>query len=76
MEQQLPAVLITSAVSIRDLADFSGTRELAGDVEVAVERAEGGKCQRCWNYSPSVSEEPPTPGVCDRCAAALSAMGR
>jgi len=76
MEEQLPAVLITSAVEIRDLDSFAGVRELTGDVEVEVQRAQGGKCQRCWNYSSSVSADSEEPGVCDRCEAALGSMGR
>lgn len=76
MEEQLPAVLITSAVEIRNLDSFTGERELTGDVEVEVQRAQGGKCQRCWNYRPSVSADSEEPGVCDRCEAALESMGR
>ena len=76
MEEQLPAVLITSAVEIRNLDSFAGERELTGDVEVEVERAPGEKCQRCWNYRTSVADDSEEPGVCDRCEATLGSMGR
>jgi isoleucyl-tRNA synthetase len=37
--------------------------------------AEGTKCERCWNYSTHVGEDPRWPTVCERCAPALSEMG-
>jgi isoleucyl-tRNA synthetase len=42
-----------------------------GDVSVAVRRAEGKKCERCWNYSTRVGESLRYPAVCERCVAAL-----
>ncbi|HWP57323.1 MAG TPA: isoleucine--tRNA ligase [Candidatus Acidoferrales bacterium] len=38
---------------------------------IAVLRAEGAKCERCWNYRTSVGADPGHPTVCDRCAAVL-----
>ena len=37
--------------------------------------ADGAKCERCWNYSTHVGEDPRWPTVCDRCAAALTEIG-
>jgi isoleucyl-tRNA synthetase len=37
--------------------------------------ADGIKCERCWNYSLHVGEDPRWPVVCDRCAIALDAIG-
>jgi len=76
VEAQLPALLIVSAVQVVDLSDFEGERALEGDFEVTVERAPGGKCMRCWNYSPAVGTFPETPEICDRCVSALEALGR
>jgi isoleucyl-tRNA synthetase len=53
--------------------------------EVKLEKAEGPtqmiaqksahqKCQRCWNYWPSVGSDPQHPDVCERCAAALKQL--
>jgi isoleucyl-tRNA synthetase len=61
---------------VDELSDFKGERALDGDFEVTVEKAPGSKCQRCWNYSPAVGESPGTPDICDRCVAALEALGR
>jgi isoleucyl-tRNA synthetase len=38
---------------------------------VAVERATGTKCERCWRYVPEVSSEPDRAGLCPRCVEAL-----
>jgi len=35
-------------------------------------RADGAKCERCWNYSTHVGENTRYPGVCERCTAALA----
>ena len=40
-------------------------------VRVAVQRATGEKCGRCWNYSVHVGENKEYPTVCERCAPAL-----
>lgn len=36
-----------------------------------VRKAEGAKCERCWNYSTRVGENKEWPTVCERCVAAL-----
>ena len=37
--------------------------------------ADGLKCERCWNYTIDVGEDPRYPAVCLRCAEALEAIG-
>jgi isoleucyl-tRNA synthetase len=39
---------------------------------VAVDRATGTKCERCWRYVPAVSAEPDRTGLCPRCVEALA----
>jgi isoleucyl-tRNA synthetase len=46
-------------------------REGAGPLTVRVERAAGGKCERCWTYSEKVGKLSVHPGVCERCADVL-----
>lgn len=38
---------------------------------IAVVKADGEKCDRCWNYSLSVGSFKDDPTICDRCNAAL-----
>lgn len=40
--------------------------------QIAIERAQGQKCERCWNYSTRVGESVRYPTVCERCVEALA----
>ena len=39
---------------------------------VEIQKADGAKCERCWNYSVRVGESEKYPTVCERCVAALT----
>jgi isoleucyl-tRNA synthetase len=43
--------------------------------KIAVGRATGSKCARCWNFMPEVSDYGIWQNVCTRCQAALKEMG-
>ncbi len=43
-----------------------------GAPHVTIERAGGVKCERCWRYVRTVSSEPATAGLCERCQEALA----
>jgi isoleucyl-tRNA synthetase len=45
-----------------------------GDTSLAItiSQAPGHKCERCWNYSTHVGEDPNYPTVCERCSAVLA----
>jgi isoleucyl-tRNA synthetase len=47
-------------------------RPKAEGVTVAVERATGTKCDRCWRYVPAVSDQGDRSGLCSRCVDALA----
>lgn len=40
--------------------------------KIGVTTAEGAKCDRCWNYSPTVGQNSEHPLICDRCVDALA----
>ncbi len=69
---QLPALFIVSQVELLS----AGTGEFRSDVvpslEISVQRADGKKCERCWNFSTHVGENPRYPTVCDRCSEAIA----
>lgn len=44
-------------------------------LEIAVEPADGKKCERCWNYSTSVGQHQAQPTLCERCVRALAQIG-
>jgi isoleucyl-tRNA synthetase len=58
-EKELPSILIVSAVVLKEI-EFSGLGTL-------VEHAGGEKCERCWNWSETVGQDPRAPGVDERC---------
>jgi isoleucyl-tRNA synthetase len=43
-------------------------------IEFEVGKAEGQKCERCWNFSTHVGEDLKFPTVCERCSANLAVM--
>jgi len=55
----LPTIFIVSAVQVEPATGQNLT--------IVVKRAEGQKCERCWNYSLSVGQSPKYPAVCQRC---------
>ena len=66
---QLRYLFIVSAVT---LAQGSGNG--AGGVHIEVKKADGAKCERCWNYSTHVGEDKTYPTVCERCSAVLKEL--
>jgi isoleucyl-tRNA synthetase len=72
-EKQLPALFIVSHVKVQDaLIAASASGAGASHVEVTIEKAQGKKCERCWNYSVHVGENQRYPTVCERCTEALA----
>jgi isoleucyl-tRNA synthetase len=65
--EQLRYLFIVSAVNLEKGPSSNGST----GVTVRVARAEGKKCERCWNYSIHVGEDSVYPGVCERCSAVL-----
>jgi isoleucyl-tRNA synthetase len=65
---ELRYLFIVSAVTLELKASGNGT----GAVSVEVRKAEGKKCDRCWNYSVHVGEDSNYPSVCERCSAVLN----
>jgi isoleucyl-tRNA synthetase len=44
------------------------------ELKVEVAKADGEKCERCWNYTTDVGVNEAYPGACGRCAANIDAM--
>ena len=62
-ESELPALFIVSQVALERMAQKG--------CSVEIRRAEGGKCERCWNYRPAVGTFKDHPTLCDRCVEAI-----
>src|SRR4029434_9321789 len=62
-QAELRYLFIVSQVEVVEAA--------ADKVSLTVSRADGEKCERCWNYSTRVGESARYSTVCERCVAAL-----
>jgi isoleucyl-tRNA synthetase len=67
----LPMLCIVSEVELRPLPDASGADGEDDGMQITIERTSGVKCERCWRYVLSLSSEPDSAGLCDRCLEAL-----
>jgi isoleucyl-tRNA synthetase len=70
--EELRYLFIVSQAAIVDslpTTDFIG--EGAG-LQIAIVKADGDKCPRCWNYSTHIGESVEHPHICDRCIGAIA----
>ena len=64
---ELKAAFIVSQIELANEGEFAaGAVTGAG---IAVEKAQGEKCERCWSYSETVGQDAEHPTLCARCAA-------
>jgi isoleucyl-tRNA synthetase len=68
----LPSLFIVSQVDFLSAGAGNYRSEAIPNLEVTIQKAEGAKCERCWNYSTHVGENKRYPTVCERCGAALA----
>ncbi|MEH1967774.1 isoleucine--tRNA ligase [Nostoc sp.] len=72
---ELRYLLLTSQVELLDSAEGLQGLEYTAQTEdwgIGVVKADGQKCDRCWNYSTHVGESAEHPLICERCVAALA----
>ena len=69
----LRAMCIVSQLLVKPLAEKGAVSEDADvpGLAVAVEKAHGEKCERCWIYSTDLGTDPAHPTLCPRCTAVL-----
>jgi isoleucyl-tRNA synthetase len=67
-EKELKSIFIVSSVTLHPAV--SGTKD-EKEVRVEVFRADGKKCERCWNYDVSVGHYPEHQTICQRCVEAI-----
>ena len=65
---QLRYLFIVSDVVLEKATASNGDAGL----KITINQAPGQKCERCWNYSTHVGEDPNYPTVCERCSAVLA----
>ena len=67
---ELPALFLVAEVALGSPDGSPESPALPG-LRVRVERAPGGKCERCWNIR-TLGEDPSRPEICSRCAGVLA----
>ncbi|MDP7472332.1 MAG: isoleucine--tRNA ligase [Vicinamibacterales bacterium] len=73
---ELPTLFIAQAEVDGEPTPDDGDSPVAGEtIAIAVGRAEGIKCERCWRYVAAVSDRPERQGVCARCVEMLDLAG-
>ena len=63
VKDELAAAFIVSAVIVNESDN--------AEIQVAVEKANGGKCERCWSISETVGTNDEHPTLCSRCCEIL-----
>lgn len=68
-EKMLPTIFIVSQVELRSAGETFPEDIVVSEeyVSVAVRKAEGQKCKRCWNYCKTIGESGLHPAICSRC---------
>lgn len=64
--EELKSIFIVSSVTLHLLESKD-----AKEVRAEISRAEGKKCERCWNYDPGVGRQEEHPTLCPRCLQAI-----
>ena len=68
---ELRYFFLASQVELLDSLPDAEYKSESETATIAVVKADGKKCDRCWNYSLSVGSFADDPTICDRCNAAL-----
>jgi isoleucyl-tRNA synthetase len=67
-EADLRYIFIVSRVVVEDAAGKEDS------LQIKVLKAEGQKCERCWNYSVEIGRDGAYPTLCERCVPAIKAI--
>ena len=69
---QLPGLFIVSQVDFLSAGAGDYQSDVVPSLTITIQKADGAKCDRCWNYSAHVGENSRYPTICERCSAALA----
>ena len=74
-EDFLPTLFIVSQVELHSVDQLpmkaDNLHDLTDGIEVEVVKADGVRCERCWNYRSAVGTFKDHPTLCDRCVGAV-----
>ncbi len=69
---ELPGICIVSQVEFVEELDQAIAGETIPELRIAITKAAGEKCERCWNYSVSVGTSDAHPTICQRCTEVMT----
>jgi isoleucyl-tRNA synthetase len=75
---ELRFVLLTSGAQVADYAlatDEAQQSELLKGLKIALHKAEGEKCPRCWHYATDIGQNADHPDICGRCVTNVAGAG-
>ncbi len=71
---ELAPIFIVSSALLGPVETPTHVSERIAGLRIAVRRAPGTKCERCWNIRPDVGSDPELGTICARCATAVRAV--
>ena len=60
-------LIVSQAVVVPAIKTPALTSRQIASLKIGVEKADGAKCERCWNYSTAVGTHAKHPTLCNRC---------
>ncbi|MBK0001092.1 isoleucine--tRNA ligase [Erwinia sp. S38] len=76
--EELRFVLLTSGAQVADYAqagDDAQQSEIVKGLKIALRKADGEKCPRCWHYTTDIGQNAAHADVCGRCATNVAGSG-
>ncbi|MEZ4484035.1 MAG: class I tRNA ligase family protein [Syntrophotaleaceae bacterium] len=70
---ELASLFIVSQAELSSNLEGFQAGEAVPGLKIRIEKAQGDKCERCWNYSVTVGADESHPSACERCREALAA---
>jgi len=76
--EELRFVLLTSGAEVADYAqatDDAQQSDVVKGLKIALQKAEGEKCPRCWHYTSDIGQNAEHADVCGRCVSNVAGSG-
>ncbi len=71
----LASIYIVSQAEVRKAENVTqGVNQDFSKTHIVIEKADGQKCARCWNYSVRVGEDQEHSGLCERCVETIRSL--
>ena len=71
LKRNLPSIFIVSQIEINLVDKLNNLSNNVFPISIKIEKADGLKCLRCWNYSKTVGEDSAYLDICSRCIEAI-----